>query len=154
VLLERSNGEVCLELLPELALLSTSYLRLHQQSNSPGDIGDAKSFLRQILFLIAKGATYSDPTSNAMLLNIVGELMLQMPNPDIQASKIMFNKYCTQLIEAYGEKHLASSDCYAVMAAFYCKFQDYGTALPYARKVLPHRDCAYARINCLVIVRF
>ena len=160
MLREQCGGQLDEAVLPELALITSAYLRTYRQKrefcnnrSEPVEmntaIDKAKSYLRQVMFLIAEGGVYQDdPVTNAMLLSIVGELLLQMPNADVQAAHTMFKKYCTQLTNSFGEQHLASSDCFASMAAFYCKKGDYCTALNYSRKVNSNLNLQATIIKC------
>ncbi|CAK9015632.1 Delphilin (Glutamate receptor, partial [Durusdinium trenchii] len=110
----------------EYMLLTRAYLKL-------GDDAEGRFYLNQAAKLV-RAEPYEDAATNAALFSMLAELY--MLDHNFQTAKALYYTYMRRIEALYGTSHIATSDCYNVLAAFFTHRGEYGTALEYCTKAL------------------
>ena len=125
----------------ECMLLAKAYCKL-------GDRAEAQFYLQQAAQL-ARTEPFFDASTNALLYSIVAELYLMQG--DAANAELMYTQFCVRMERLYGTEHVATSDCYNLIAAFYTHQADYARAIEFCGRALvirieklgpTHRECA------------
>jgi tetratricopeptide (TPR) repeat protein len=117
------------DLLPECLLLGKAYAQSLQTERA--------SFYLQQATAIADESPYPEVSTNAALYSIIAELYMLLGLSD-EAEK-MYNKYQSAVEIGYGMEHLATSDCYNLLGAFYTHHGRYEPAISYCNRALDIR---------------
>ena len=117
------------DILPECLLLGKAYAQSQQAERA--------AFYLEQATAIADEKPYPEVATNAALHSIVAELYMLLGLSD-EAEK-MYNKYKNAVEEGYGLNHLATSDCYNLLGAFYTHHGRYEPALLYCNRALTIR---------------
>jgi tetratricopeptide (TPR) repeat protein len=114
------------ELLPECLLLAKSHAKMGQRPDAAHYLAIARD--------IVEHHPYADDATNVSLLSLLAELYLLQD--DLATAEALYLRYVDLTERLHGLKHLATSDCYNLTAAFYTHKGDYSTALDFCGKAL------------------
>ena len=117
------------DLLPECLLLGKAYAQSQK--------ADRAAYYLQQASAIAEENPYPEVSTNAALHSIVAELYMLLGLSD--SAETSYNKYKAAVESGYGLNHLATSDCYNLLGAFYTHHGRYQPALTYCNRALEIR---------------
>lgn len=117
------------DILPECLLLGKAYAQSQEAERASYYLTQASA--------IADESPYPEISTNAALYSIIAELYMLLGLAD-QAEK-MYNKYQAAVEKGYGLEHLATSDCYNLLGAFFTHHGRYEPALSYCNRALAIR---------------
>lgn len=112
--------------LPDAILLA----KLHARK---GDTEESRYFLDFAVQTLRR-TPCPDPVAQASMLNMVAELFAVLDDP--VSAEDVYELYTRTVEDAYGDNHLATSDCYNQVAAFYTHQGRYDRALDLSGRAL------------------
>ena len=117
------------ELLPECLLLGKAYAQASQPDR-------ATYYLEQASTIAGEGP-YPEASTNCALYSIIAELYMLLGSSG--EAERHYGEYCTRVEAHFGTLHLATGDCYNLLAAFYTHHARYEPALDYCNRALKIR---------------
>ena len=93
----------------EYMVLARAYLQL-------GDTGEGRHYL-QLAHKLVRLEPYEEASTNAALYSMLAELFLL--DGDVEKARASYGHYLERMERAFGPSHVATSDCYNVLAAFF-----------------------------------
>ena len=117
--------------LPECLLLGKAYAQTQSAER-------ATYYLQQAT-AIANEKPYPEVSTNAALHSIIAELYMLLGLSE--EAETSYTKYKLAVEEGYGLDHLATSDCYNLLGAFYTHHGRYQPAISYCNRALQIRIC-------------
>ncbi|GBG24777.1 Formin-F [Hondaea fermentalgiana] len=140
------------EALPECMVLTRAYFKLD-------DFAEARFYLRQCEKLV-RSEPYEDETTNVALYSMLAELY--MIAKEYEEARVRYAEYMRKTENLFGPNHIATSDCYNVISAFYTHRGQYAEAIDFCQRALSirieqlgtnHRFTADSRYNLGLLLR-
>lgn len=133
-------------------ILTRAYLKL-------GDVSEARFYLRQCEKHV-RVEPYEDESTNAALYSMLAELY--MVAGEYEQARVRYAEYMRKTEALFGTNHVATSDCYNIISAFYTHRGQYEEAIDFCRRALViraeqlgvnHRFTADSRYNLGLLLR-